>query len=313
MRRVEPDPDDRAGDPRPAADADEDVLRLRARVRGGAEHPHLPGLPRPPGDAAGDQRAGGRLRDPDRPGARLRGGAQLDLPPQELLLSRPAEGLPDQPVRPCRLRSTGGSATSASTGCTWRRTPRSSATSATPVGSTDRAHRWSTSTAAAPRWSRSSPSRTSTIPAKAREWLALLRTTLRQLGVSDVNMEEGSLRCDANVSVRPAGTDELGTKTELKNMNSFRYLERGRRGRDRPPARHDRGRRHGRAGDAPLRSRRRHADAAPLEGVRPRLPLLPRARPGPARARRPRRSRRPARHCRSCPSSVASATRPSSV
>ena len=64
-------------------------------------------------------------------------------------------------------------------------------------------------------------------PAKAREWLALLRTTLRQLGVSDVNMEEGSLRCDANVSVRPAGTDALGTKTELKNMNSFRYLERG--------------------------------------------------------------------------------------
>ena len=51
--------------------------------------------------------------------------------------------------------------------------------------------------------------------------------TLRQLGVSDVNMEEGSLRCDANVSIRPAGTRELGTKTELKNMNSFRFLERG--------------------------------------------------------------------------------------
>jgi len=64
-------------------------------------------------------------------------------------------------------------------------------------------------------------------PALAREWLALLRTTLRQLGVSDVNMEEGSLRCDANVSIRPVGTDALGTKTELKNMNSFRYLERG--------------------------------------------------------------------------------------
>ena len=63
--------------------------------------------------------------------------------------------------------------------------------------------------------------------ATAREWLQLLRTTIRQLGVSDVNMEEGSLRCDANVSVRPAGSDELGTKTELKNMNSFRFLERG--------------------------------------------------------------------------------------
>jgi aspartyl-tRNA(Asn)/glutamyl-tRNA(Gln) amidotransferase subunit B len=63
--------------------------------------------------------------------------------------------------------------------------------------------------------------------AQAREWLTLLRETLRQLGVSDVNMEEGSLRCDANVSIRPAGSDVLGTKTELKNMNSFRYLERG--------------------------------------------------------------------------------------
>jgi aspartyl-tRNA(Asn)/glutamyl-tRNA(Gln) amidotransferase subunit B len=61
----------------------------------------------------------------------------------------------------------------------------------------------------------------------AREWLQLLRTTLRQLGVSDVNMEEGSLRCDANVSVRPAGSTELGTKTELKNMNSFRFLRDG--------------------------------------------------------------------------------------
>ena len=40
-------------------------------------------------------------------------------------------------------------------------------------------------------------------------------------------MEEGSLRCDANVSIRPAGSTELGTKTELKNMNSFRFIERG--------------------------------------------------------------------------------------
>jgi len=64
-------------------------------------------------------------------------------------------------------------------------------------------------------------------PEQAREWLTLLRATLRRLGVSDVNMAEGSLRCDANVSVRPVGTTELGTKTELKNMNSFSYLERG--------------------------------------------------------------------------------------
>src|SRR4029078_4546461 len=62
---------------------------------------------------------------------------------------------------------------------------------------------------------------------QARDWLNLLRVTLRQLGVSDVNMEEGSLRCDANVSVRPAGSQKLGTKTELKNMNSFRFLMQG--------------------------------------------------------------------------------------
>jgi aspartyl-tRNA(Asn)/glutamyl-tRNA(Gln) amidotransferase subunit B len=62
---------------------------------------------------------------------------------------------------------------------------------------------------------------------QAREWLTLLRVTLRQLGVSDVNMEEGSLRCDANVSVRPAGSEQLGTKTELKNMNSFRFVAQG--------------------------------------------------------------------------------------
>jgi aspartyl-tRNA(Asn)/glutamyl-tRNA(Gln) amidotransferase subunit B len=64
-------------------------------------------------------------------------------------------------------------------------------------------------------------------PEQAREWLNLLRTTLRVLGVSDVDMSQGSLRCDANVSVRPTGTTELGTKTELKNMNSFAFLEQG--------------------------------------------------------------------------------------
>ena len=62
---------------------------------------------------------------------------------------------------------------------------------------------------------------------RAHEFLTLLRVTLRQLGVSDVNMDEGSLRADANVSIRLVGSSELGTKTELKNMNSFRFLQRG--------------------------------------------------------------------------------------
>jgi aspartyl-tRNA(Asn)/glutamyl-tRNA(Gln) amidotransferase subunit B len=64
-------------------------------------------------------------------------------------------------------------------------------------------------------------------PNEAAEFGRLLQATLRRMRVSDVNMEEGSLRVDANVSIRPAGTATLGTKTELKNMNSFRFLERG--------------------------------------------------------------------------------------
>ncbi len=62
---------------------------------------------------------------------------------------------------------------------------------------------------------------------QAGEFLRLLRTTLKTLGVSDVDMSQGSLRCDANISIRPVGETGLGTKTELKNMNSFRFIEQG--------------------------------------------------------------------------------------
>jgi aspartyl-tRNA(Asn)/glutamyl-tRNA(Gln) amidotransferase subunit B len=61
-------------------------------------------------------------------------------------------------------------------------------------------------------------------PADAAEYLRSLRAILRYLGVCDGNMEAGSLRCDANVSLRPAGAAELGTKVEIKNMNSFRHV-----------------------------------------------------------------------------------------
>ena len=63
-------------------------------------------------------------------------------------------------------------------------------------------------------------------PEQAAAYLRELRATLEALDVSDVKMEEGSLRCDANVSVRPAASDTLGTKVEIKNMNSVRSLER---------------------------------------------------------------------------------------
>jgi aspartyl-tRNA(Asn)/glutamyl-tRNA(Gln) amidotransferase subunit B len=62
-------------------------------------------------------------------------------------------------------------------------------------------------------------------PEEAGVFLRKLRNILRYLGVCDGNMEQGSLRCDANVSVRPRGATELGVKTELKNMNSFRFVE----------------------------------------------------------------------------------------
>jgi aspartyl-tRNA(Asn)/glutamyl-tRNA(Gln) amidotransferase subunit B len=62
-------------------------------------------------------------------------------------------------------------------------------------------------------------------PAEAHAYLSALKQLLEFADVSDCNMEEGSLRCDANVSVRRRGEERLGTKTEVKNLNSFRYLE----------------------------------------------------------------------------------------
>jgi len=66
-------------------------------------------------------------------------------------------------------------------------------------------------------------------PEEAHAYLSALRRILLYLGVCDCNMEEGSLRCDANVSVRPAGRREFGSRTELKNLNSFRFVQRALR------------------------------------------------------------------------------------
>jgi aspartyl-tRNA(Asn)/glutamyl-tRNA(Gln) amidotransferase subunit B len=63
-------------------------------------------------------------------------------------------------------------------------------------------------------------------PKEASGYMKKLRAILRYLGVSDGNMEQGSLRCDANVSVKPAGQKEFGTRTEVKNINSFRFVEK---------------------------------------------------------------------------------------
>ncbi|MGR3984736.1 MAG: Asp-tRNA(Asn)/Glu-tRNA(Gln) amidotransferase subunit GatB [Gammaproteobacteria bacterium] len=63
-------------------------------------------------------------------------------------------------------------------------------------------------------------------PQEAAAYLRTLHALVRYLGISDGNMQEGSFRCDANVSVRPAGRAELGTRTEIKNLNSFRFVEK---------------------------------------------------------------------------------------
>ena len=113
---------------------------------------------------------------------------------------------------------------------------------------------------------------------EAAEYVRAIRTLVRYLGIGDGNMEEGSLRCDANVSLRPRGATALGTKTEIKNMNSFknvrdaiehevkRQAARPRRGRADHP------------GDAALGRDARGDAGDALEGAGARLPLLPRAR-----------------------------------
>ena len=63
-------------------------------------------------------------------------------------------------------------------------------------------------------------------PAEAVAYLRKLHSLVRYIEICDGNMQEGSFRCDANVSVRPRGQQELGTRTELKNINSFRFVER---------------------------------------------------------------------------------------
>ena len=95
-------------------------------------------------------------------------------------------------------------------------------------------------------------------PDEAYEYLTRLKEIILYTGVSDCNMEEGSLRCDANVSMRPRGQREFGTKTEVKNVNSFRFIRAGAGVRDRAP---DRG-----ARSPAARSSRRRGCTTSAEG-----------------------------------------------
>ena len=226
----------RPRDPRPPEDADEDVLPLRARVLRARELAHVPRLPRAPGHAPRAEPARDRDDDPARPRARLRHRRPRRLPPQALLLSRPAEGLPDLPVRRAALRRRGVHAADrrrrrrrrASSAPTSRRTrPRTCTWAAPRAASPAPTGRSSTSTAPGRRSSRSSPGPDLHSSEHAKRFLQLLRQTVVELGISDAEMEKGSLRFDVNVSVRPEGSDELRTRTELKNMNSFNFAAKG--------------------------------------------------------------------------------------
>ena len=134
----------------------------------------------------------------------------------------------------------------------------------------------------------------------AKAFLQLLRQTVVELGLSDAELEKGSMRFDVNVSVRPAGSTELRTRTELKNMNSFSFAAKGI---EREVARQIKVYEDGgddRAGDAALRPDARGVAAAALQGRGAGLPLLPGARP---RSRAPARGpcRAPARRDRGAP------------
>ena len=119
---------------------------------------------------------------------------------------------------------------------------------------------------------------------QAREYVAELRSVLLAVEASDAKMEEGSMRVDANVSIRRSPDEPFGTRCEIKNLNSLRSLGRAIEYEARPPGRSPRGRRADRAGDAALGRGGRTDAAGPAQGGGRRLPLLPRARP---RARRP--------------------------
>ena len=299
---------DRARDPRPAEDA-------RRRCSAAARTASARRRTRRPARCAWRSRArcpvpnrrGDRGDDQARARARLRDRRARGLPPQELLLSRPAEGVPDQPVRRAAVRAAAGwrvplEPTATSTIGIVRAHLEEDAAKTTHVArvraaSTARPRRSSTSTAAARRSSRSSPQPDLHDADTAKRFLQLLRQTVVELGISDAELEKGSMRFDVNVSVRPRGSDELRTRTELKNMNSFAFAAKGI---EREIARQIRIYEAG--GDVEqetLHFDPAHEESPPLrsQGGGAGLPLLPGARPRPgAAAGRARRA--PARRDR---------------
>ena len=243
---------------------------------------------------------GDRGDDPARTRARLRDRRARGLPPQELLLSRPAQGLPDLPVRRAALPRR-RLVVPTETGHRGRHRARhleEDAAKNVHVAASGRIHG---ATATLVDFNRGGTPLLEIVTAPdlhsaehAKRFLQLLRQTVVELGLSDAELEKGSMRFDVNVSVRPAGSDELRTRTELKNMNSFNFAAKGiEREIARQIAIYE-------AGGA-VEQETLHFDpgealtAAALQGGGAGLPLLPRARPRPDRAHARRSSSRSAR------------------
>ena len=171
--------------------------------------------------------------------ARVRGAAALGLRAEELLLSRPAEGLPDLAVRAAararrrtrdRRRRRAGSVVHLT-----RIHMEEDAGKSLHEGfaDSDRKTYVDFNRSGVPLIEIVTRARHAVGRRGRRRSSSACAQMLVWLGVNDGNMEEGSLRCDANVSVRPVGTTTLGTKTEVKNVNSFRYLQKALELRDR--------------------------------------------------------------------------------
>ncbi|CAA9470548.1 MAG: Aspartyl-tRNA(Asn) amidotransferase subunit B @ Glutamyl-tRNA(Gln) amidotransferase subunit B, partial [uncultured Solirubrobacteraceae bacterium] len=284
----------RPRDPRPAQDAHQDVLLVRAVLRRGPEHAHLPGLPRSARLAAGGQRPGDPLRADDGDGIRLRHRRALDLPPQELLLSRPVQGLPDLPVRRAAVH---------------RRAPGRRADPPHPPRGGRREARPRRRVGAHPRVrfqrGRLQPRRHAVgrdghrarpalggggarLAHPAARDAAPARRLGRQHGGGVAALRRQRLRASARLD--RARDQDRAQEHELVPLRDAGHQRGGR-----PPDRAGAGRRARGPGDAALRPGHRAHLVAALEGGGARLPLLPGAGPG---TRRPdRRDARPRPEC----------------
>ena len=157
------------------------------------------------------------------------------LPPQELLLSGQPEGVPDLPVRRAALRRRPALGADARTATIEvgivRAHLEEDAAKNVHVAASGRIHG---ATATLVDFNRGGTPLLEIVTEPdlhsaddAKRFLQLLRQTVVELGLSDAELEKGSMRFDVNVSVRPAGSDELRTRTELKNMNSFNFAAKG--------------------------------------------------------------------------------------